>query len=144
MCVCVCSGQHSFNGNIYNLRLWDYAMTAQQLSAVSCDSVGNVIDWDNGHWDIPSSLAQTDATLSCSESTTKPTLTPSRRSALWLTLAVDAVSFDRLLHMLAGATKVFSHNAKLTLPTPHDQHSFVSVCQDGNLFLVSSHFGCSC
>lgn len=42
-------------------------MTVQQLSAMSCDSVGNVIDWDNGHWDIPSSLAQTDATLSCSE-----------------------------------------------------------------------------
>eukprot|EP00066_Takifugu_rubripes_P020815 XP_011610081.1 PREDICTED: G-protein coupled receptor 126-like [Takifugu rubripes] len=60
-------GQHSFDGNIYNLRLWDYAMTVQQLSALSCDSVGNVIDWDNGHWDIPSSLAQTDATLSCSE-----------------------------------------------------------------------------
>ncbi|XP_056872977.1 adhesion G-protein coupled receptor G6 isoform X7 [Takifugu flavidus] len=58
-------GQHSFDGNIYNLRLWDYAMTVQQLSALSCDSVGNVIDWDNGHWDIPSSLAQTDATLSC-------------------------------------------------------------------------------
>lgn len=66
--VCVLrSGQHSFNGNIYNLRLWDYAMMVQQLSALSCDSVGNVIDWDNGHWDIPSSLAQTDATLSCSE-----------------------------------------------------------------------------
>ncbi|XP_029705711.1 adhesion G-protein coupled receptor G6 isoform X4 [Takifugu rubripes] len=67
-------GQHSFDGNIYNLRLWDYAMTVQQLSALSCDSVGNVIDWDNGHWDIPSSLAQTDATLSCSVS--PPTNTP--------------------------------------------------------------------
>ncbi|TNM94544.1 hypothetical protein fugu_017303 [Takifugu bimaculatus] len=67
-------GQHSFDGNIYNLRLWDYAMTVQQLSALSCDSVGNVIDWDNGHWDIPISLAQTDATLSCSVS--PPTNTP--------------------------------------------------------------------
>lgn len=66
------SGQHNFNGNIYNLRLWDYAMTGQQLSALSCDSVGNVIDWDNGHWDIPSSLAQTDATLSCSEKSLTP------------------------------------------------------------------------
>nr|XP_046229520.1 adhesion G-protein coupled receptor G6 isoform X6 [Scatophagus argus] len=61
-------GQHSFDGNIYNLRLWDYAMTVQQLSALSCDAVGNVVDWDNSHWTIPSTLAQTDATLSCSVS----------------------------------------------------------------------------
>ncbi|KAM9339291.1 adhesion G-protein coupled receptor G6 [Symphorus nematophorus] len=67
-------GQHSFSGNIYNLRLWDYTMTEQQLSALSCDTVGNVIDWDNSHWTIPSSLAQTDATLSCSVS--PPSNTP--------------------------------------------------------------------
>ncbi|XP_023143967.2 adhesion G-protein coupled receptor G6 isoform X9 [Amphiprion ocellaris] len=58
-------GQHNFNGNIYNLRLWDYAMTVQQLAALTCDTVGNVIDWDNNHWTIPSTVAQTDATLSC-------------------------------------------------------------------------------
>lgn len=62
------SGQHSFHGNIYNLRLWDVAMTAEQLQALSCDAVGSVIDWDNSYWDIPSSLAETDAALSCSES----------------------------------------------------------------------------
>uniref|UniRef100_A0A8C4IFP4 Adhesion G-protein coupled receptor G6 n=1 Tax=Dicentrarchus labrax TaxID=13489 RepID=A0A8C4IFP4_DICLA len=53
-------GQQSFDGNIYNLRLWDYAMTVQQLEALSCDTVGNVIDWDNSHWTIPSAQAQTD------------------------------------------------------------------------------------
>ncbi|KAK5903035.1 hypothetical protein CgunFtcFv8_006849 [Champsocephalus gunnari] len=58
-------GQHSFNGNIYNLRLWDYAMTLPQLNALSCDTVGNVIDWDNNHWSIQSSIAQTDTSLSC-------------------------------------------------------------------------------
>lgn len=42
-------------------------MTVQQLNALSCDAVGNVIDWDNSHWSIPSGLAQTDGTLSCSE-----------------------------------------------------------------------------
>ncbi|XP_030261171.1 adhesion G-protein coupled receptor G6 isoform X5 [Sparus aurata] len=58
-------GQNSFDGSIYNLRLWDYAMTVQDLSSLSCDRKGNVIDWDNSHWSIPSTLAQTDATLSC-------------------------------------------------------------------------------
>lgn len=65
--MCVCAGQHFFQGNIYNLRLWDYAMTVQQLGALSCDTVGNVFDWDNDHWNIPTSLAMTDTTLSCSE-----------------------------------------------------------------------------
>ncbi|XP_060908707.1 adhesion G-protein coupled receptor G6-like [Labrus mixtus] len=58
-------GQHSFSGNIYNLRLWDHAMSVQQLNALTCDIVGNVVDWDNSHWTIPSTLAQTDTSLSC-------------------------------------------------------------------------------
>ncbi|CAI5684750.1 unnamed protein product [Oreochromis niloticus] len=58
--------QQSFDGNIYNLRLWDYAMSIQQLGALKCESVGNVIDWDNSYWAIPASLAQTDTSLSCS------------------------------------------------------------------------------
>lgn len=62
------SGQNSFDGNIYNLRLWNYTMTAKQLKALSCDAPGNVIDWDNSYWNIPSALAQTDTALSCSES----------------------------------------------------------------------------
>ncbi|XP_034006813.1 adhesion G-protein coupled receptor G6 isoform X8 [Trematomus bernacchii] len=71
-------GQQSFNGNIYNLRLWDYAMTLSQLNALSCDTVGNVIDWDNNHWSIQSSIAQTDTSLSCSVSPPSNTpLTPS-------------------------------------------------------------------
>ncbi|KAK1889333.1 Adhesion G-protein coupled receptor G6, partial [Dissostichus eleginoides] len=71
-------GQQSFKGNIYNLRLWDYAMTLSQLNALSCDTVGNVIDWDNNHWSIQSSMAQTDTSLSCSVSPPSNTpLTPS-------------------------------------------------------------------
>ncbi|KAJ8396174.1 hypothetical protein AAFF_G00020410 [Aldrovandia affinis] len=57
---------NSFNGHIYNFRLWDYAMSRTQLVALTCDVVGNIIDWDNRSWDVPSSHAQTDSTLSCS------------------------------------------------------------------------------
>ncbi|XP_055088238.1 adhesion G-protein coupled receptor G6 isoform X5 [Periophthalmus magnuspinnatus] len=66
--------QHSFEGFIYNLRLWDYSMSQQQLSALTCDTEGNVIDWDNSYWNVPSTLAQTDASLSCSVS--PPSITP--------------------------------------------------------------------
>ncbi|XP_029985371.1 adhesion G-protein coupled receptor G6 isoform X3 [Sphaeramia orbicularis] len=58
-------GQHHFDGFVYNFRLWDFALTSTQLKALTCDSQGNVIDWDNSYWDIPPTLAQTDATLSC-------------------------------------------------------------------------------
>ncbi|XP_039981011.1 adhesion G-protein coupled receptor G6 isoform X7 [Xiphias gladius] len=61
-------GRHRFDGNIYNLRLWDYDMTEEQLRALTCDRVGNIIDWDNRYWTIPPSVARTDATLSCSVS----------------------------------------------------------------------------
>ncbi|XP_047429455.1 adhesion G-protein coupled receptor G6 isoform X9 [Mugil cephalus] len=58
-------GEDSFVGNMYNLRLWNYEMTPDQLETLTCDKVGNVIDWDNSHWSIPSTLAQTDTSLSC-------------------------------------------------------------------------------
>uniref|UniRef100_A0A4W4HTX7 Adhesion G-protein coupled receptor G6 n=1 Tax=Electrophorus electricus TaxID=8005 RepID=A0A4W4HTX7_ELEEL len=58
----------NFDGIIYNFRLWAVAMSFSNLSALTCDAVGNVVDWDNGFWDIPSSSAQTDTSLSCSES----------------------------------------------------------------------------
>ncbi|XP_022620605.1 adhesion G-protein coupled receptor G6 [Seriola dumerili] len=67
-------GQSNFDGNIYNLRLWDYAMTEQELKALNCNNEGNIIDWDNRHWTIPSTLAQTDTSLSCSVS--PPSNTP--------------------------------------------------------------------
>ncbi|XP_045916995.1 adhesion G-protein coupled receptor G6 isoform X2 [Micropterus dolomieu] len=69
-------GQQSLTGNIYNFRLWDYAMTEQQLRALTCDTVGNVIDWDNSYWTIPSTLAQMDATLNCSVSPSISTPVP--------------------------------------------------------------------
>ncbi|XP_053502649.1 adhesion G-protein coupled receptor G6 isoform X5 [Ictalurus furcatus] len=55
----------NFNGLIYNFRLWSSAMTFSELSSLTCDAVGNVVDWDNSFWDIPASYAQTDSSLSC-------------------------------------------------------------------------------
>lgn len=57
----------NFHGLIYNFRLWNSAMTYPELSALTCDTVGNVVDWDNSFWEIPASYAQTDSSLSCSE-----------------------------------------------------------------------------
>ncbi|XP_016342918.1 adhesion G-protein coupled receptor G6 isoform X7 [Sinocyclocheilus anshuiensis] len=55
----------NLDGFMYNFRLWDYAMPYSELSALTCDVEGNVIDWDHRFWTIPGSYMQTDSTLSC-------------------------------------------------------------------------------
>uniref|UniRef100_A0A8C1D3V8 Adhesion G-protein coupled receptor G6 n=1 Tax=Cyprinus carpio carpio TaxID=630221 RepID=A0A8C1D3V8_CYPCA len=64
----------NLDGFIYNFRLWNYAMPYSELSALTCDVEGNVIDWDHRYWTIPGSYTQTDSTLSCS--TAIATLSP--------------------------------------------------------------------
>uniref|UniRef100_A0A9J7Y0H0 Adhesion G-protein coupled receptor G6 n=1 Tax=Cyprinus carpio carpio TaxID=630221 RepID=A0A9J7Y0H0_CYPCA len=57
----------NLDGFIYNFRLWNYAMPYSELSALTCDVEGNVIDWDHRYWTIPGSYTQTDSTLSCKD-----------------------------------------------------------------------------
>uniref|UniRef100_A0A8C1FZ49 Adhesion G-protein coupled receptor G6 n=1 Tax=Cyprinus carpio TaxID=7962 RepID=A0A8C1FZ49_CYPCA len=64
----------NLDGFIYNFRLWNYAMPYSELSALTCDVEGNIIDWDHRYWTIPGSYTQTDSTLSCS--TAIATLSP--------------------------------------------------------------------
>ncbi|XP_059368386.1 adhesion G-protein coupled receptor G6-like isoform X3 [Carassius carassius] len=64
----------NLDGFMYNFRLWDYAMPYSELSVLTCDVEGNVIDWDHRFWTMPGSYMQTDSTLSCS--TDIATLTP--------------------------------------------------------------------
>ncbi|XP_056620874.1 adhesion G-protein coupled receptor G6 isoform X3 [Triplophysa dalaica] len=66
--------EQNMDGFIYNFRLWDYAMPNSELSALTCDEEGNVIDWDHRFWTIPGVSTQTDSTLSCS--TAIPSLPP--------------------------------------------------------------------
>ncbi|XP_076129135.1 adhesion G-protein coupled receptor G6 isoform X3 [Alosa pseudoharengus] len=55
----------SFDGFIYNFRIWSNVMAPSELSSLTCDSIGDLVDWDNNFWDIPSSYALTDSALSC-------------------------------------------------------------------------------
>ncbi|XDV41490.1 hypothetical protein PO909_010359 [Leuciscus waleckii] len=64
----------NLDGFVYNFRLWDYAMASSALFALTCDDVGNVVDWDHRFWTIPGTYTQTDSTLSCS--TAIATLSP--------------------------------------------------------------------
>ncbi|XP_053146039.1 adhesion G-protein coupled receptor G6 isoform X2 [Hemicordylus capensis] len=53
------------NGDIYNFRLWNFTMNSQALSNLSCDVKGNIIDWENDFWSIPTSALKAENNLSC-------------------------------------------------------------------------------
>lgn len=55
----------SLNGDIYNFRLWNFTMSSQALSNLSCDVKGNIVDWENDFWSIPTSALKTENNLSC-------------------------------------------------------------------------------
>ncbi|XP_066558046.1 adhesion G-protein coupled receptor G6 isoform X3 [Amia ocellicauda] len=55
----------SFNGDIYNFRLWNSVMSNQQLTSLTCDKKGDIFDWENEFWVIPSAHIKTESTLSC-------------------------------------------------------------------------------
>ncbi|XP_072536620.1 adhesion G-protein coupled receptor G6 isoform X10 [Salminus brasiliensis] len=84
----------NFNGMIYNFRLWNFAKTSSDLSALTCDVVGSVVDWDNSFWDIPPSYAQTDSNLSCS--TSIPYTTPQTTSCASSGLGCPEGTFYRI------------------------------------------------
>ncbi|KFW92332.1 G-protein coupled receptor 126, partial [Phalacrocorax carbo] len=55
----------SLNGDIYNFRLWNFTMNAQTLANLSCDMKGNIVDWENEFWSIPTSALKAENNLSC-------------------------------------------------------------------------------
>ncbi|NWH86183.1 AGRG6 protein, partial [Aegithalos caudatus] len=55
----------SLNGDIYNFRLWNFTMNAQMLANLSCDVKGNIVDWENEFWSIPTSALKAENNLSC-------------------------------------------------------------------------------
>ncbi|NXF06163.1 AGRG6 protein, partial [Smithornis capensis] len=72
------SEMSSLNGDIYNFRLWNFTMNAQTLANLSCDVKGNIVDWENEFWSIPTSALKAENNLSCGSylipsSSTEPT-----------------------------------------------------------------------
>ncbi|XP_057345127.1 adhesion G-protein coupled receptor G6 isoform X2 [Manis pentadactyla] len=55
----------SIKGDIYNFRLWNFTMNSKILSNLSCNVKGNVIDWQNDFWNIPTLALKAENNLSC-------------------------------------------------------------------------------
>ncbi|XP_018120663.1 adhesion G-protein coupled receptor G6 isoform X4 [Xenopus laevis] len=58
----------SLQGDIYNFRLWDTAFDSVALSNLSCDQKGNIVNWENDFWSIPSWARKAGTDLSCGTS----------------------------------------------------------------------------
>ncbi|XP_012578561.1 PREDICTED: G-protein coupled receptor 126 isoform X2 [Condylura cristata] len=55
----------SLKGDMYNFRLWNFTMNSKMLSNLSCNEKGNVIDWQNDFWNIPTLALKAESNLSC-------------------------------------------------------------------------------
>ncbi|XP_047626030.1 adhesion G-protein coupled receptor G6 isoform X5 [Phacochoerus africanus] len=55
----------SLKGDIYNFRLWNFTMNSKTLSNLSCNVKGNVVDWQNDFWNIPTLALKAESNLSC-------------------------------------------------------------------------------
>ncbi|XP_069810968.1 adhesion G-protein coupled receptor G6 isoform X3 [Dendropsophus ebraccatus] len=62
------SGTEPLEGDIYNFRLWDFAMDSNALANLSCEVKGNIINWENDFWNIPSWARKAESNLSCGTS----------------------------------------------------------------------------
>lgn len=58
----------SLKGDIYNFRLWNFSMNSRILSNLSCTMKGNVVDWQNDFWNIPTMALKAESNLSCGKS----------------------------------------------------------------------------
>nr|XP_020142823.1 adhesion G-protein coupled receptor G6 isoform X4 [Microcebus murinus] len=55
----------SLKGDIYNFRLWNFTMNSKILSNLSCNVKGNVVDWQNDFWNVPTVALKAESNLSC-------------------------------------------------------------------------------
>ncbi|XP_065112209.2 adhesion G-protein coupled receptor G6 isoform X5 [Paramisgurnus dabryanus] len=108
----------NMDGFIYNFRLWNYAMPYSELTALTCDAVGNIFDWDHQFWTIPGSLTQTDSTLSCS--TAIPTHTPVNPGCASSGLGCPATL--TVTNASIATTNMISTNATTHAPTTTLSH----------------------
>ncbi|KAK1338069.1 hypothetical protein QTO34_001178 [Cnephaeus nilssonii] len=59
------NGIASLKADIYNFRLWNFTMSSKILFNLSCNVKGNVVDWQNDFWNIPTLALKAESNLSC-------------------------------------------------------------------------------
>lgn len=62
------NGIASLKADIYNFRLWNFSMSSKILFNLSCNVKGNVVDWQNDFWNIPTLALKAESNLSCGKS----------------------------------------------------------------------------
>ncbi|XP_043914682.1 adhesion G-protein coupled receptor G6 isoform X5 [Protopterus annectens] len=68
----------SFNGDIYNFRLWNFTISLEKPDMRQCEEKGNIVDWENDMWSIPTIALKEDYNLSCGTQLQQQTTTQPR------------------------------------------------------------------
>ncbi|XP_032881912.1 adhesion G-protein coupled receptor G6 isoform X10 [Amblyraja radiata] len=137
----------TFTGELYNFRLWDFNMTGQMLVNLSCDEVGNVVDWENSFWDIPVSTLEADSDLSCASAIpTNPTVRPTCSSLGSGCQATTPVNSNTLTTNLHVTNSVDPSTDGISTPfaevTTHGSRDTTDLRQQNNT--VSQNTSCNC
>uniref|UniRef100_A0A803JWN4 Adhesion G-protein coupled receptor G6 n=1 Tax=Xenopus tropicalis TaxID=8364 RepID=A0A803JWN4_XENTR len=106
----------SLQGDIYNFRLWDTAFESVALSNLSCDQKGNIVNWENDFWSIPSWARKAGTDLSCgtSLSSTPSTATTTCKNLGGVCQATVTSDFSSTLNNMINTT---TSNAATSSPS---------------------------
>ncbi|XP_069625290.1 adhesion G-protein coupled receptor G6 isoform X3 [Ranitomeya imitator] len=152
------SGIEPLHGDIYNFRLWDFAMDSGTLANLSCEVKGNVINWENDLWNIPSWARKAESNLSCgtflpTTASTEPTtceklagvcqatVTPSLSSAL-ITTNITTYSPVSAIVTASPSTMITTNMTNITVDNTEPGGTFyrisITVVIDANELKVQN------
>ncbi|XP_073413809.1 adhesion G-protein coupled receptor G6 isoform X3 [Dendrobates tinctorius] len=137
------SGIEPLQGDIYNFRLWDFAMDSHTLANLSCEVKGNVINWENDLWNIPSWARKAESNLSCgtflpTTASTEPTtceklagvcqatVTPSLSSAL-ITINITTYSPVSAIVTASPPTMITTNMTNITVDNTEPGGTFYRI-----------------
>ncbi|XP_077139220.1 adhesion G-protein coupled receptor G6 isoform X3 [Ranitomeya variabilis] len=137
------SGIEPLHGDIYNFRLWDFAMDSRTLANLSCEVKGNVINWENDLWNIPSWARKAESNLSCgtflpTTASTEPTtceklaglcqatVTPSLSSAL-ITTNITTYSPVSAIVTASPSTMITTNMTNITVDNTEPGGTFYRI-----------------
>ncbi|XP_067901648.1 adhesion G-protein coupled receptor G6 isoform X3 [Heterodontus francisci] len=93
----------TYTGELYNFRLWNFSMSGQTLLDLTCDEIGNIVDWENSFWDVPADVLEPDSDLSCAttlltQTTIRPTDCSSPGSGCQATTSANLIASTTNTH----------------------------------------------
>ncbi|XP_077342421.1 adhesion G-protein coupled receptor G6 isoform X5 [Lithobates pipiens] len=139
-------------GDVYNFRLWNISMGFDALANLTCDNIGNIINWENRYWNIPSWARKTESKLSCGTSLpaipTHPTTCEKLAGVCQATVApivtsttiVISTSATTSSTTVSSATTVTRPSTVTSSPMPSHVTPPSNVTFSSSTAIITNHF----